>query len=343
MEGNRKMVDADWMKMDYAPLNENYSDTSKYIKLDDQAAQQISSVLEYLRSGALGEALSGAYRVEFPEGLSGVLIPHGDGFLAMLRDPETKKFLAQGTLYSLDSLGLMYNTFSALSMATGQYFMRQINSNLRDIQTKLNEVLDFLYTDKSCEIYAEAKMVFSIYRNAVSIMKHPEQRTAALQTIQSAKILSERSIQFYYRDMKKLAAKHGSLDALENDLNNYTQAVSLYGVCSVLEIVLSENYDENFMKYIEKELKRHVEKHHEEVGQLKGMLAVAPKPVAPAPFFAPAKPDPKVPELINLIEKLLGNDSPVKGYTEIISEMRSEFTSKSEYRVTSDGSVYKCK
>ncbi len=339
----KSIINTDSIKIEEAPTNENYSDSNKYTKLDSGSASDISSLLHFLNSQAIGNTLSGAYRVEFPKGFTGVLTPHGDGYLAMLRDPETKSFLAHGTLYSLDDLGLMYNAFSVLSLATGQYFMSQINDNLRGIQTKLDDVLNFLYTDKSCEIYAETKMINSIYINAVSIMHCSEQRIAALQTIQRAKTLAERNIQFYYRDMKKLATKHDALDSLQNDLNNYTQAVSLYGVCAVMEIVLSENFDEDFMKYIESDLKRHVEKHHEEVGQLKGMLINMPKATGPAPFFQPQKVDTrKQQELLKLIDELLGTNSPVKGYTEVISQMRAEYNNKSEFRITSDGSVYKC-
>ena len=342
MEDNNKIINTDWMKMDKLTEKANYSDGRRYAKLDDNAASQISSVLQFMTSSAAGNALSGAYRVEFPKGLSGVLVPHNGGSLAIMRDPVTKEFLAQGTLFSLSELGAMYSVFSALSMATGQYFMRQINENLRELQTKLDQVLDFLYNDKACELYAQAKMVFSIYRNCASIMHCTEQRIAALQTVQQAKIFAERNIQFYYRDMNKLASKRESMDKLINDLNNYTQAVSIYGVCAVMEIVLSQNYDEDFLKYIEDDLKRHVEKHHEEVGQLKGIISTYPKSAA-VPLISQPKPDPRQKELLQIIEDLLGKDSPVKGYTEIISQMRADYTNKSEYHITAEGAVYKCK
>ena len=339
MDERRRFIENESIIIEEAPVHENYEDNNKYIKIDGNAASMISQLLT---SNAVGNALNGAYRVEFPNGISGALVPHGDGYLAILRDPVTNKFAGQGTLYSLDNVGLMYSTFSVLSMATGQYFMKQINQNLQEIQSKMDMILDFLYTDKTCEIYAEAKMVFGIYRNCTSIMHRDAQRIASLQTVQKAKILAERNIQFFYRDMRKLASKHGSMENLQNDLNNYTQAVSIFGVCSVLEIVLSENYDETFLKYIESDLKRHVEKHHEEVGQLKGMIINLPKSNPPA-FFAAPKPDPKRQQLLKYIDSLLGANSPVKGYAEIIAQMRTEYTNRSEYRITSDGAVYKCK
>ena len=340
MEGKNGLVRSDSMIIERAPSSENYADTSKYTRLDGIAASEVTQMLS---ACAVGNALSGAYRVEFPKGLSGVLVPHGNGSLAIMRDPVTKQFMSHGTLYSLNSVGLMYSVFSTLSMATGQYFMKQINENFREIQDKLNRILDFLYTDKSCELYAEARMVFGIYDNCISIMHCTEQRIASLQTIQKAKILANRNIQFYYRDMEKLASKHDSMANLLNDLSNYTQAVSLYGVCAVMEIILSENYDEGFMKYIENDLKQHVEMHHQKVGQLKGMIINLSKPAAPAPFLPAHKPDPKRQELLQNIDNLLGAESPVKGYTDIISQMRTEYTNKSEYRITSEGTVYQCK
>jgi len=341
MEEN-KIISTDFMKIEKVDDKENYSDNDRFIKLDSSAASQISSMMHVLPSAFAGNALSGAYRVVFPKGMSGVLVPHNGGSLAIMRDPVTKDFLAHGTLYGLNDIGLMYNVFSALSVATGQYFMREIDQSLQDIQKRLDQVLDFLYTDKSCELYAEAQMVYGIYNNCVSIMRCPEQRTAALQSLQHAKVLAERNIQFYYRDMDKLGVKRDSLNNLENDLNNYTQAVSLYGVCATMEIVLSENYDETYMKYIEEDLKRHVEKHHEEVGKLKGMVISMPKPAA-TPFKAAPKSDPDKARILKHIEKLLGQNSPVKGYSDVIARMREEYTEKSEFRIVPDGSVYKCK
>ena len=142
--------------------------------------------------------------------------------------------------------------------------------------------------------------------------------------------------------MDKFGVKRDSLGNLENDLSNYTQAVSLYGVCAVMEIVLSENYDEAYMKYIEDDLKRHVEKHHEEVGKLKGMVISMPKP-AVGPFKAAPKTDTEKENLLKHIEDLLGKNSPVKGYSDVIAQMREQYTDKSEFRIVQDGSVYKCK
>lgn len=336
------LIRTDFMSIEKVSESENYANSDRFIKLDSASANGVSAAIQAIPSAVVGNALSGAYRVEFPKGLSGVLVPHNGGSLAIIRDPVTKHFVGQGTLYSLSDVGMMYSVFSGLSIATGQYFMRKINDNLLDIRAKLDQVLDFLYTDKSCELYAQAQMVFGIYHNCTSIMKCSEQRIASLQTIQRAKILAERNIQFYYRDMNKLASKKDSWDSLINDLNNYTQAVSLYGVCAVVEIVLSENYDDDFLRYIEADLKRHVEKHHEEVGQLKGMLLNQPTAAA-VPFMPAQKNDARKQNLLKLIDDLLGKDSPVKGYGEVIAQMCNNYNNKSEYRIVPDGSVYLCR
>ena len=94
---------------------------------------------------------------------------------------------------------------------TNQHYLHLISAQLNLIQTQLDHLLDFLYDDKACRIYAEVMAVMSIYRNYSSIMACNEQRIASIQTIQQAKIFAEQNIQFYYRDMNSLVDKNGPI------------------------------------------------------------------------------------------------------------------------------------
>jgi len=206
-------------------------------------------------------------------------------------------------------------------------------------------VLDFLYNDKECEIYSETMAVLGISRNYTSIMACAEQRTASIQTIQHAKIVAERNIQFYYRDMNKLAKDSKAVAKLREDLQYYNQVINLYGLCSTLEIVLSQNYDKAYLNYIEEDLKSHVEKHIGSVNYLKaildGKLEDMQKAGPSFPFVAPPKPDPNFQKLIVDVSAILGDDSPINGLGNTIKQIRKAFTSRTEYVIEPNGAVYR--
>lgn len=317
-------------------------DLQKYIKLDDETASKISSLLHMLPDIISSATNGDAYRLEFPEGIAGVLAAHNDGFLAMLKDPETGKIVSQGTLYPIDGSNLLANVFSTLSVVTNQYYLHQISTQLNMIQTQLDHVLDFLYDDKACRIYAEAMAVMGIYRNYSSIMSCNEQRIASIQSIQQAKIFAEQNIQFYYRDMNNLVNKNGPIDKLRDDLHNYTQSINLYGICATTEIVLSQNYDETYLTHVENDLRAHVTQHNQSVAKLQGKLEKSMSPAPGLPIFQ-QKVDPKVKELVKEISSILGDKSPVKGFEDIIRQIRSSMTSKTEYIVEKNGAVYQRK
>ena len=342
MEGNSnntRLINTPSLILDELYAQIDCSRDMKYIKLDDNVAAKIISVLYSLPELYSKESKSGVYRVEFPEGINGVLTNHNGGYLPTLRDPETGRIVSQGTLYPVEISGLYDQLFSALSILTSQYYLHQINAQLQNIQSQLDHVLDFLYSDKASEIYAEITAVMGIYRNYASIMSCTEQRIACLQTIQQAKIFAERNIQFYRQDMNRLVDKGGKVENIRNDLHYYTQSINLYGICATTEIVLSQNYEESYLKFIENDLRTHVTQHNQSVSRLQGKLDKMINVPGPIPIIT-AKQDPGVKELINEISSILGDKSPVKGFEDIINQIRTSMTSKSEYIIDKNGAVY---
>lgn len=337
-----RLIDSPSVTLDAIPDLFDFSKDGRYIKLDASSAAKISGLLQIIPGTIAGKALSGAYHVEFPKGASGVLAAHNGGFLPQLRNPETGQIVAQGTLHPLETAGAMYSLFSTLSVITNQYYLHQISSQLNFIQGQLDRVIEFQYDDKACEIYAEVVAVMGIYHNYASIMSCTEQRIASLQTIQRAKIMAERNIQFYFRDMDKLVSKSGSIDRIRDDLNNYTQCINLYGICATTEIVLSQNYDESYLSFVENDLRAHVTQHNQSVARLQGKLdkkKTVPGIVPPLT----AKQDQNAIKLIEEISSILGEESPVKGFEDIISKIRASLTTKTEYIIEKDGTVYQKK
>lgn len=346
------ILNSDVVKLDKVNEQIDYKTDARFRQIDNRTAAQVSGLLQYLPQTIAGNALNGTFRVEFPEGISGVLVQHGNGYLSVMKDLDNGKFVGQATFVPTSNTApMLLGMFTALSVVTSQYYLTQINHNLEEVQRKLDQILDFLYSDKACEIYAESQTVRTIYLNYPAIMKADEQRTASIATIQHAKTVAERNIQFYYRDMNKrvmseLEDKGMPLPDLMNrlnddktkslayglidDLNSYNQAINLYSICSILEIVLSQNFEDSYLDFIEEDLTSHFKAHNIIIGKLDGKLTA----------LANKKGAGKLNYVMKDVQDLLGEGSPEKKYKDIIGQIRTSYNSKSEYRILEDGTVY---
>ena len=74
------------------------------------------------------------------------------------------------------------------------------------MRMNLDKILEFLYGDKKAELMAEISFVKYAYQNYNSIMSHESQRTATIASIQEAKKVAMKDIEFYMNDLD-LAAK----------------------------------------------------------------------------------------------------------------------------------------
>jgi len=323
--------------------NESYQRNPQFQRLDTFTSSQVRSILQLIPAFAASDAPVSAFQLLFPEGIASVLNLLKADILPMLSGFNKQNHNLNSLPITIENIASTFGLLSTLSVITNQYYLHQISQQISDIQAKLDQVLDFLHTDKACEIYGETMAVLGISHNFASIMACPEQRTASIQTIQHAKIVAERNIQFYYREMNKLSEKANETKRIKEDLQNYAQVVNLYGLCSTLEIVISQNYDPLYLDYVEADLDAHVKAHIGSVNNLKGKLEVKLKPAPTFPFVAPPKPDPNVESLVSEVSEILGKKSPVIGFEDTIKQIRSTFNTKAEYIIESNGAVYQRK
>ena len=322
-------------------------DSKRWRKLDQDATIEVLGLLRALPAAATASTLGQSYAVYFPKGLPGELLRRKDGFYQLTKVDEAHHFVENGVLADMKAETLAYSVFQVLSIATQQYYLHEINQQLRDLNAKLDQVLDFLYTDKACELYAEAQAIQSIYQNYASIMRHPEQRLSALQSIQRAKVLAERNAQFYMRDIRRLV-EHIDKEtrSLRDDLNSYTQTLRLYGICAALEIMLTQNFDESYLAWVEKDLKAHYDQHNINISNLRGFVDAAVKAMkAGKPAIlgiaiggggVPAE----VIQLQKEIDDVLGEQSPVRGFEDTVRSIQKTFSAPTEFRITAEGTVY---
>lgn len=252
---------------DVEPCSEPITPNQGLIRLDvnDDRKKQISAFMQYLPSAMASATLAQSYIVSFPEGLPHVLTAlHQGGFGTMVQ--ENGKFVGTASLYSTALQATALGVFTVMSVATSQYFLSEINNELKMMKLGVDKILEFLYGDKKAELMAEVSFVKYAYQNFGSIMESEAQRSATIGSLQSAKKVAMKDIEFYMSDLDSTVNTKGSGDVASltdkafQIKDSLELSMQLYGMSSVLEIYYAQNYNRGYLKYVETEMTSYIDK-----------------------------------------------------------------------------------
>ena len=231
---------------------------------------QMSSLFQQLPMAAASKSMTGMYRVEFPEGLPNTLTKlRQGGFGSMIKDPETGKFLGTASLYNMSTQAAVLGAFTAMSAVTGQYFLAEINESLSVIGHKVDQILEFLYGEKKAELLAEIRFIQYAHKNFASIMRSEPQRMATIVSLQEAKKVAMKDIDFYSNDLDGTVNAEAKNEA---ELGNVTTkaakifdsidlSIQLYAAACLLEVCFSQNTDPSYIAYVESDLTSYIDKN----------------------------------------------------------------------------------
>lgn len=244
------------------------------MRLSDTQKAQISALYQAIPSMVSAEAMKNAfYVVKWPEGLPHDLIPFKDGigYMGIVRG-EGGKFAGHARFLSMGTQALMLNVFTLMSIITCQFFLTEINRKLTMINQKIDKILEFLYGDKKAELLSEIHFVQYAHANFRSIMEHSEQRAATIQNLQSAQKTAIQDIEFYLADLnstvhQKLSDRLADVqDAVGKALQVHQClefAMQLYMTANLLEVYYAQNYDPEYLKYVEEEIGNYIDNKYE--------------------------------------------------------------------------------
>ena len=223
-------------------------------------------LLHYLPQATASSTLSNAWVAKFPKGLgkANMIRLKDGGYGTPLK--VNGEFKDSASLHSLGTQGTIYGIFTLLSAVTGQYFLSRIDNQLALVNSKLDDVLNFLYGENRAELLAEIFFVKRTYENFASIMENDYQRTATISGLQSAQKIAVKDLEFYLSDIEKMAGKQvtdfKTLCADETSawkaLKCVELAIQTFVMANILEIYLSENYDESYTEYVRQMLKTYM-------------------------------------------------------------------------------------
>lgn len=260
----------------------NIEDNPKYKKLDLTRNQQMrmsgfASQLPMIFNAASGAAMANAlsdstyYVMSVPNGIPYTLSNLKDGFDNSLRGADGK-YTLKLPLYQVDISETVklqtavLSTFTAMSIATGQYFLSEINNKLNVIQASMDDILKFLYGDKKAELLSEINFVRYVYKNYNSIMQNDIQRTATITSLQESRKIAFKDCEFYLSDLEYAVNASGDICKDIKKTFDFKEvldlALSLYVTSNLLEVYYSQNFNKEYLSYVEKDITSYIEKYN---------------------------------------------------------------------------------
>lgn len=321
-------------------------DTTRFTKLTLTPGQkmQVSAMLQQLPQTIAVGKLASAYSVKFPAGASHTLtkLKQG-GYGSMLK--ANGHFAGSASFYPLTAQAAVLGAFTVMSAVTGQYFLTQINSELKIVNQKLDEILGFLYGEKKAELMAEISFVKYAHSNFSTMMLCDDQRAATIVSLQAAKKVAMKDIEFYLSDLDATANMKttnysdlcSTMDKALQIKDSIEMSRQLYVVSGLLELYYSQNYEEQYMDYIQNDMISYVNKCDNRI--LGGLSSLRGK-ITDCKEKRNETED-KEKRILELSSQIMpyesGNDSPIRTAMESAIEA---IHAKAEYYVDKSGNVY---
>ena len=217
--------------------------------------EPLTAALQQVLSG--GEAVSGIYRVTIPAGTHLAQFNDGTGFLGAA-------FGAGGIEAQARLNPLMFSP-----AAVGTLFMAatlaNIDKKLDAIQETQKEMLDFLKAKEKSALMGDLEFLADVFNNykynwnsekykTANHIKAMDIRQSAMHSLelyqsQIQKHMEKRSIMPSDRDVKK------QLDQLIDEMQDYRLALYIYGFAYLVEVLLQENFDAQYLASIASSIK----------------------------------------------------------------------------------------
>ena len=231
------------------------------LTLSSEQKIHLSALMANVPSAAAAAAMSGAYTVTFPQGLPHTLLSLKAGGVGSQIIDETGRIVGSASIHQMAGQAACFGIFTAMSVATGQFFLTQINRELRMINQKLDDILKFLYGEKKAELLAEVSFVKGAADRYPYIMAHEAQRAATIVSLQDAGKIAIKDIEFYLRDLdsKISSGKKTDFSRLKNLMDNGMKqardnldlALDLYIMAAILETYYAQDFDKGYLDSLE--------------------------------------------------------------------------------------------
>lgn len=243
---------------------------NRLVKLNLDRAQhtEINTFVANIPALLAANELADAYVVKFPKNVSGMLMQLRDGGFGSPMIGENGKIVAHASYHKLGAEALTLHAFALMAAVSGQYYLSEINRQMDLMNQKIDQIMGFLYGDKKAELIAEISFVKYAHDNYSSIMLHDPQRIATISSLQDARKIAIKDIEFYMYDLaSKSVAKAKTYQDFQILVEDACQirksldlSMQLYVTSSIMESYFSENQDTNYLESLRTDMTYYINK-----------------------------------------------------------------------------------
>lgn len=205
---------------------------------------------------AVGQAIENSYRcILDPSKHLATIKGTTDVYIGGALDNATNQVAGQARWLKNDAVfsvsnapQLTLNVFNALSLATGQYFMSQINSNLSEIKNGIGDVKQYIDAIKQSELETAFQDLYEILEHIQYIKGNPERTHETIIQIDETRKIAKNGINLYKKQIEKVIKDSKKTDneddirknteELRKNMVQYRYAVYTYNLAQILKIYL---------------------------------------------------------------------------------------------------------
>lgn len=244
-------------------VTENIDDINlkgkKTFKVDDDLLAQCDQLLKFIPQACLNSYNGQVFRAHFNEGLGVLQEAVGPGHYYRGNVVGKNGKFAQSVKWEKLSSApqVVGGIFTVMSVASGQYYLAEINKNLRKIEREVHQVYQFLENDKKSKLIANEDFLKRIQTNLHSILGNSIQQMATVNTLQLIRRDAFGDIDFYRAQIKNAYTRYNKKTKadevieinkeLGQNIYQYWYALYIYCFASYLEPIVAMNNDPAYL------------------------------------------------------------------------------------------------
>ena len=231
------------------------------LRLSSSQKAQFSALIQHAPLAMAAGTLGNAYTVRFPKGLPHTLTALRQGGVSSIIRADGR-IVGSASFYSTAAAGAVLGAFTVLSAVTGQFFLANIYRELDGINKKLDEILAILYEEQRAELMSEISFVQYAHNNFNSIVMRDDQRTATIGSLQASRKTAMKYIEFYLHDLERKSKEEvkdsescgNNWENVQIIIKRIEVARQLYLYSGLLELFYAQNYEEDYIENIKKDM-----------------------------------------------------------------------------------------
>ena len=264
------------LKLYPSPLTEDETNLVEYTKLPLSRVSAVGTAFEPIVSAVqtvMGNNTTGIYKVSVPKGTHLAKLKDGSGNIGTVLSNTNNQIAGQATLKPM-----MINPTMMFMAAT----LANIDKKLDSILEVQKEMFDYIKQKDKAEVRGDLTFLSDILENYKYNWNNEKYKTSNHIKVLDIKQAAEHKINLYWSIIREKASKRNllhsdqdvkkQLSAVKDDFKEYQLSLYLYSYAAFLEVLLLENYTEEYLAGISKRIEEYSLNYHELYTEVYGLI-----------------------------------------------------------------------